>query len=363
MSEPGRTALSVSAEREYEVLIGSGTTAQLPEHIRPGARVFLMFPPPLQQAVEPVARALETGGHQVVRQQTPDGEAAKTHTVAAKCWAGLGTAGFTRDDVIVGIGGGATTDLAGFVAATWLRGIAVIQIPTTLLGMVDAAVGGKTGINTAEGKNLVGAFYSPRAVLCDLDWLASLPREDLRAGMAEVVKCGFIADPRILDLIEADPATALDPQSPVLAELVRRAVAVKADVVSSDLREAGRREILNYGHTFAHAIEQVEGFRWRHGDAVSVGLVYVAELAGRAGLLSRDVVDRHQRILTSLGLPVRYRPGLWPQLREVMARDKKARGSTLRFVVLTDLARPTRLADPDPALLTDAYAAISEEQR
>lgn len=355
--------VSVRAERDYQVRIGAGLTPLVPQYLPAGVRVFLLHPDTLTQAVQPLARALTEAGHEVLQHATPDGEAAKTHAVAVECWTALGQAGFTRDDVVLGVGGGATTDLAGFVAATWLRGVAVVQVPTTLLGMVDAAVGGKTGINIPQGKNLVGAFHSPRAVLCDLDWLHSLPHEDLRAGLAEVIKCGFIADPQILDLIEANPAAALDTDAAVLAELVHRAVVVKAEVVSSDLREAGQREILNYGHTFAHAVEQVEEFSWRHGDAVAVGLVFVAELAGRAGLLPAEVVTRHRSILTGVGLPVHYPAGRWPQLREVMGRDKKARGSHLRFVVLTDLAQPSRLADPDPNLLTEAYAAISTEER
>lgn len=356
-------SVPVQAERDYEVLIGRGVRHRLTELLPDGVRVFLLHPPALADAVDTVATDLAAAGHQVVRHCTPDGEDAKTALVATECWAELGRASFTRDDVVVGIGGGATTDLAGFVAASWLRGVQVVQVPTTLLGMVDAAVGGKTGINTGEGKNLVGAFHSPLAVLCDLDWLSTLPAADLRAGAAEIVKCGFIADPWILEAFEADPAAAIDPAGDVLAELVRRAVAVKADVVSTDLREAGRREILNYGHTFAHAIEHHEQFRWRHGDAVAVGLVYAAELAGRAGLLDVAVVARHRGILTSLDLPTRYRGDAWPALREAMGRDKKARGARLRFVVLTDVGSPTRLEDPDENLLQEAYAAISEEPR
>ncbi|MCL2424602.1 MAG: 3-dehydroquinate synthase, partial [Micrococcales bacterium] len=260
----------------------------------------------------------------------------------------------TRSDVVVGLGGGATTDVAGFVAATWLRGVPVVQIPTTLLGMVDAAVGGKTGINTPEGKNLVGAFHPPAGVVCDLSTLATLPRTDLVAGLAEVVKCGFIADPVIVDLVV--DAQATDPSSPVLHELVRRAVQVKADVVGQDLRESYLREILNYGHTFAHAIEQVEQYRWRHGEAVSVGMVYAAELARLAGMCDDGLVDRHRQVLTALGLPTTYRGDRWDQLFTAMRRDKKARGSLLRFVVLAALGQPVRLEGPDPAMLAAAYA-------
>ena len=212
------------------------------------------------------------------------------------------------------MGGGSVTDLAGFVAATWLRGVRVVQVPSTLLGMVDAAVGGKTGINTPEGKNLVGAFWPPAGVLCDLDLSTTLPPADLVAGMAEVVKCGFIADPRILELLSAGrprevrrtPYPALRVDGPVLRELVERAVAIKADVVTRDLRESSLREILNYGHTFGHAVEQVDGYTWRHGEAVSVGMVFAAELACRTGHLAPDLVDRHRAVLAGLGLPTSY---------------------------------------------------------
>jgi 3-dehydroquinate synthase len=225
--------------------------------------------------------------------------------------------------------------------------------------MVDAAVGGKTGINTAAGKNLVGAFHEPSAVLADLAALETLPRPDLVAGMAEVVKAGFIADPAILDLVEAEPAAATDPAGPVLPELVCRAIRVKADVVAADLRESHLREILNYGHTLGHAIERREDYRWRHGDAVSVGLVFAAELARAAGRLDGATADRHRAVLASLGLPVTYLPGVLDELIESMRGDKKARGGRLRFVVLDGLARPGRLEDPDRALLDRAYAAVT----
>ena len=206
----------------------------------------------------------------------------------------LGRIGIGRKDAIVSLGGGAATDVAGFAAATWLRGIDIVHVPTTLLGMVDAAVGGKTGINTDAGKNLVGAFHQPAAVLVDLATLETLPRNELVAGMAEIVKAGFIADPVILDLIEADPEAALDPTGTVLPELIRRAVAVKAEVVAADEKESQLREILNYGHTLAHAIERRERYQWRHGAAVSVGLVFAAELGRLAGRLDDETADRHR---------------------------------------------------------------------
>lgn len=354
------TRITVEGETPYDVVIGRGLLGELRSLLGPKvAKVLVVHPRALRTSGEAVRDDLVAGGLEVVLAEVPDGEEAKSAEVAAFCWTVLGQSDFTRTDAVVGVGGGAVTDLAGFVAATWLRGVRVVQVPTTLLAMVDAAVGGKTGINTAEGKNLVGSFHPPAGVLCDLDALDTLPPHDLRAGLAEVVKCGFIADERILELVEADVEAATDPRSPVLAELVERAVRVKARVVGEDLKESDLREILNYGHTFAHAVELVERYQWRHGAAVSVGLVYVAELARMAGRLSDADADRHRAVLTSLGLPVTYRGDRWPQLLDAMRRDKKSRGALLRFVVLDGVGRPARLEGPDPAMLQAAYAEIS----
>ncbi|MBD2760762.1 3-dehydroquinate synthase [Yimella sp. cx-573] len=345
---------------DYDVVIGRGVLDDVAAVVPTGAmRALLVHAPALASRTAEVADSLRGSGLDVLIRELPDAEAAKTAEVAAQLWSALGEHGFTRTDVVVALGGGATTDLGGFVAASWLRGVPVVQVPSTLLGMVDAAVGGKTGINTAEGKNLVGAFHSPVAVLCDLDLLDTLPRADLVAGSAEIIKCGFIADPVILDLVEADPAAALDVHGDVLPELIERAIRVKAEVVAADLKESSLREILNYGHTFAHAIEQVEQYRWRHGDAVAVGMVYAAELACRAGLLNPDLVRRHRDVLSSVGLPISYEPGRWDELLTVMARDKKTRGATLRFVALTQVGSPTRLEGPEPSWLRAAYDAVS----
>ena len=215
-------------------------------------------------------------------EQIPDGEAAKDIAVAAGLWSRLAARRVSRSDAIVGLGGGAATDLAGFTAATWLRGIRLVLMPTTLLAVVDAAVGGKTAVNIPEGKNLVGAFYPPAGVVADLDALASLPRAEYVSGLAEVIKAGFIADPVILELIEADPERAGQPGGPHERELIERAVRVKARVVTADLREAGPREMLNYGHTLGHAIERAEGYQIRHGAAVAIGMVYAAAVARQA---------------------------------------------------------------------------------
>ncbi|MFI1101530.1 3-dehydroquinate synthase [Streptomyces melanogenes] len=363
MSEQAPTRIHVGATAgtdPYEVLVGRNLLAELPGLIGPKARkVAVIHPEALAGTGDAIREDLAAQGYEAIAIQVPNAEEAKTYEVAAYCWKALGQSGFTRTDVVVGVGGGATTDLAGFVAATWLRGVRWISVPTTVLGMVDAAVGGKTGINTAEGKNLVGAFHPPVGVLCDLAALDSLPVHDFVSGMAEVIKAGFISDPVILDLIEADPAGARTPQGPHTAELIERAIRVKAEVVSSDLKESGLREILNYGHTLAHAIEKNERYKWRHGAAVSVGMVFAAELGRLAGRLDDATADRHRAILESVGLPLTYRADQWPKLVENMKLDKKSRGSLLRFIVLDGLAKPTVLEGPDPAVLLAAYGEVS----
>lgn len=356
------TRITVAGERPYDVLVGRGLLGELPGLLGDGvSKVLVVHPRALRTTGEAVQEDLRAAGYEALVAEVPDDEDAKSAQVAAFCWGVLGQASFTRTDAVVAVGGGTVTDLAGFVAATWLRGVKVVHVPTTLLAMVDAAVGGKTGINTAEGKNLVGAFHPPAGVLCDLAVLETLPVHDLLAGMAEVVKAGFVADPVILERVEADPQAVRDPSSPLVRELVERAVAVKADVVGRDLRDLGDREVLNYGHTLGHAIELVERFAWRHGAAVSVGMVFAAELAALAGRLDESVVARHRSVLGSLGLPLTYRGDRWPQLLQAMGRDKKTRGDLLRFVVLDDVARPTRLEGPDPQLLAAAYASISRD--
>ncbi|GAA4881435.1 3-dehydroquinate synthase [Pseudonocardia benzenivorans] len=365
MSEPVKPGesvrIEVAAERPYEVRVGRGVRGDLAEVVEgTGARTaVLVHQPPLADEAEAARRELEAAGLDAHRVEVPDAEEGKALAVAGYCWEVCGTVGLTRHDVVVGFGGGAVTDLAGFVAATWMRGVNVVHVPTTLLAMVDAAVGGKTGINTAAGKNLVGAFHEPAAVLVDLATLETLPAPELVAGMAEVVKAGFIVDPVILELVEKDPAAALDPRGDVLPELVRRAIRVKADVVGADLRESHLREILNYGHTLGHAIERREDYTWRHGAAVSVGMVFAAELARAAGRLDDATADRHRGVLTSIGLPVGYAPDALPELVATMAGDKKARAGMLRFVVLDGLAKPGRLEGPDPALLERAYDVVA----
>ncbi|MFE9101461.1 3-dehydroquinate synthase [Actinomadura geliboluensis] len=354
---PGR--VHVGGADPYDVVIGTGVLGELPAMVGDRARtVAVVHAEGLPEIARPVAGALEQAGYAVHALPVPDGEAAKEVGVLAGLWSSFARLGMTRTDVVVGVGGGATTDLAGFAAASWLRGVRAVLVPTTLLGMVDAAVGGKTGINIPEGKNLVGAFHPPAGVLCDLATLVTMPHEDYISGLAEIIKAGFIADPAILALVEDDPKGAASPDGPHTRELVERAIKVKADVVSADLRESGLREILNYGHTLAHAIEKAEEYRFRHGHAVAIGMVYAAELARLAGRLPAGDVRRHRDVLASVGLPVSYAAD-WPGLRATMTIDKKSRGRTLRFVVLDGIGRPGRLEGPDEELLAAAYREIT----
>ena len=352
--------IHVSAEKPYDVTVSRGCIAQLPELVR-GRRTALIHAASLTGLAGTLGAEL---GEDTLLVDVPDGERAKTPETLVGCWDRLAAAGFTRSDVVVGLGGGSTTDLAGFVAASWLRGVRYVSVPTTVLAMVDAAVGGKTGINLSAGKNLVGAFYEPSAVLCDLGLLTSLPREEISSGLAEIVKAGFISDERITRIVAADAVAATDVTGDALAELVRLSIQMKADVVSVDLRErTGEgedigRESLNYGHTLGHAIEKHEHFRLRHGEAVSIGMVFAAEVAHRLGILDAAGVALHREQLAAVGLPVTYDAAPWSDLRATMSLDKKARGSTLRFVLLDGLRHPVIVEGPDERVLAEAYAAL-----
>ena len=362
----GARRVSVAGERPYDVLIGHGILAELPRIVQetPGAGgggVTIIHAKALADRARAAEAALTNEGLRVLSIEVPDGEAAKKARVLEYLWDRLGSFRLGRDGLVVGLGGGATTDLAGLAAATWLRGVPVVQVPTTLLAMVDAAVGGKTGIDTPAGKNLVGAFHPPAAVIADLEMLSTLPAAELRAGLGEVIKCGLVADSVILDRVLADPADCLTWDSPVLADLVARSIAVKAAVVGEDLTEAGLREVLNYGHTYAHAIEKVTGYSWRHGEAVAVGCVFAAEIAHRNGNLSRDALALHRQSLEAVGLPIRFPEGegRWEELKEAMMSDKKVRSGRLRLVLLDDIARPVRVQAPAESVLLSAHEAVT----
>jgi 3-dehydroquinate synthase len=340
-------------------IIGRGLLEDVASALAGVKKVLIVYPQPLAATAEVLKETLGSQGFEALLAEVPAAEAAKRVEVAAFCWDIMGQADFQRNDAVIGLGGGSTTDLSGFVAATWLRGVRSVLIPTTLLGMVDAAVGGKTGINTQEGKNLVGVFHLPHKVFIDLDTLHSLPRNELLAGMAEVAKYGFISDPWILEAIEqGDEAT--DVSSDLFRELIERSVAIKERIVESDFRDLGEREHLNYGHTLGHAIENAERYNWRHGAAISIGMVYAAELAALSGRLSEADVERHRSVLGGLGLPLTYRADRWDQLYATMQKDKKSRSGALRFVVLDKIGKPGILHAPTKELLFTAFMSIVE---
>jgi len=291
--------------------------------------------------------------------QIPDGESGKTVSTLQNLWQKFAEHQIGRDDLIVAIGGGAITDVTGFAAATWLRGIDWIAIPTSLAGMVDASIGGKTGINSDAGKNLIGSFHSPKAVLIDTTWLETLTPRDTAAGLAEVIKCGFIQDLQILDLLRSKKLLDVINDNQLLVELIFRAASVKAEVVSQDFRESFKREILNYGHTLGHAIEKHSKYQLRHGEAISIGLCFAAELSQIKNGLSPHLVALHYEILESMGLPTRYPASAWTELELLMNSDKKNRVGQLRFVGLTATGECNRIENPNSKELFMAYERIA----
>ena len=349
------TVITVNAECSYPVTITNSWGKDLVAIFQGRTRVAVI----VSQSYSPdlsALRDLDTDCHVF---EVPDGEEGKSIATITNLWNWLGAAGFTRSDLIVGIGGGAITDLAGFAAASWLRGLDWVAVPTSLAGMVDASVGGKTGINSDYGKNLIGAFHSPIAVVINTSFLQTLSDRDFSAGMAEVIKCGFIADPKILTVAAKHSVESLRNTPEDIAELIQRAIAVKAHVVSSDFKESFAREALNYGHTLGHAIEIYAKYQLRHGEAVAIGLVYAAELAAARGLISAVELDRHRTILSAYKLPTTFDRQAWQKLAPLLALDKKARGNTIRFVALSGIGATTRLEDLTSAELDAAYERIS----
>jgi len=347
--------IHITADLEYDIVIGSDYLTELNDLSRGRARVAIIF----SEAMKDRIPQFDSGDTEFVYLPIPDGEAGKSMATLNQAWNWLGAAGFTRSDLIVGIGGGAVTDFAGYLSASWLRGLDWVAIPTTVAGMVDAAVGGKTGINSDYGKNLIGAFHSPVAVLIDTTWLATLSDRDFAAGLAEVIKCGFIADSKILELLEDKSLEDVRRSGDLTIELIERSVAVKARVVSGDFKESFDREILNYGHTFGHAVELLSRYSLRHGECVAIGLVYVANLSEQLKLISSEVRDAHLRILAGVGLPVTYSGSEWPELHAAMKLDKKSRGNTLRFVVITEVGKTQRLENPIESELIKAYERLA----
>ena len=347
-------SISVSADRNYNVEVDVDWTLALAPFLAGRGQVAIIVSEKMCDRIPELAGF----DAQICIFAVPDSEAGKSFSTYQKVLDWLGAAGFTRNDLIVAIGGGAVTDLSGFVASSWLRGIDWIAVPTTLAAMVDAAVGGKTGINSEYGKNLIGAFYSPSSVLVDLNWLETLSDRDFAAGLAEVIKCGFIVDLQIIRLLASRSLTDVRKDRNLTLELIERAVSVKAKVVSGDFRESFDREILNYGHTLGHAIELQSKFSLRHGECVAIGLVFAAYLAVQSGVLADEVAQLHKEILSNLGLPITYSRELWPELRSNMSIDKKSRSGTLRFVAISEIGKTLRLEAPSESDLQAAYERL-----
>lgn len=349
-------AIDIKAERQYQVRIGTDFRDEIKDFAKGRERIAFIFSEKMKDQV----KNLEVGDAEPFYFAVPDSEVAKSAKTLMQLWDWLGAAGFTRSDLIVGVGGGAITDLSGFAAASWLRGIDWVAIPTTVAGMVDAAVGGKTGINSEYGKNLIGAFHSPQRVIVDLKWLETLSDRDFSAGLAEVVKCGFIRDTKILDILKGKSLAEIRADKALTTELIERSIRVKGDVVSGDYKESFDREILNYGHTFGHAVELDSKYSLRHGECVSIGMIYVAELAYSLDLIPESTLLLHRELLGSLDLPTTYSASSWSALLANMKLDKKSRGNTLRFVLLGEIGQTQRVEGPDEGALIAAYEKVCQ---
>jgi 3-dehydroquinate synthase len=362
--KPAATTIEVSVPgAPYAVTIGSGLLGRVDELVKPpphAQRVAVVSSGvPYQRYVPAVATALGRLDLDVHIIELPDGEAHKTFATLERCCRAFARIPQGRDDLVVAVGGGVIGDMVGFAAAVWNRGVPVVQVPTTLLGQVDAAIGGKTAVDLPEGKNLVGAFHQPLAVVADTDTLQTLPERERRAGLGEVLKYGFIDDPDVLVLLEAQPDEAVACEPALIADLVRRSVAVKARVVAADERESGQRALLNYGHTVGHAIEALGGYeRFLHGEAVALGMVFAARLGERLGISEPGLADRTVAALEGLGLPtggVELDP---PQVWELLRRDKKARRG-VRFVVCSRPGQAQVIDQPDEALVDEVLATLA----
>jgi 3-dehydroquinate synthase len=364
---PAATIAVRTASATYQVHVGRGLLDRLEVLLPPlpGARVAAVVrPAPLAGVADRAARALGRRGLAVHPLEVPDGEEAKRLAVIESLYRRLAAIPTHRADPVVAVGGGATTDAAGFAAATWLRGVPLVSLPTTLLAMVDAAIGGKTGVDLEAGKNLVGAFHQPSAVVADLDTLATLPQPELRSGMAEVIKAGLIADPDLARAcLERAPA-AVAGDLDALAPLAEAAIRIKAELVGADEREAGRRVVLNYGHTLGHALERLAGYRGlRHGEAVALGMVFAAKLAEAVGLAEPGLVGGHVELLGAVGLPVGGVELDPDAVLEAMGTDKKhgGAGGGLRLVLLSAPGRPELVPAPERRVLVEAIRSLARD--
>lgn len=350
-TQPPITVPVATPGGSYDILIGSGLLAAPGSWSGlPRAAQAVIVSNPTVAALHGAALRAALAPHyaRVSQIELPDGEAHKDWTTLNLIFDHLLRAGCDRKTVLFALGGGVVGDITGFAAATYMRGVPFVQVPTTLLAQVDSSVGGKTAVNHPLGKNMIGAFYQPQRVVCDLATLATLPARELSAGLAEVIKYGPIADAGFLDWIEAQMPALVARDAAVLAHAVRRSCEIKAEVVGQDERESGLRAILNFGHTFGHAIEAGLGYgAWLHGEAVGCGMVMAAELSAQLGLVPPAFVQRLRAIVAAAGLPVRG-PALGLQrYMELMRVDKKAEGGEIRFVVIEAPGRAAVRPAPD----------------
>lgn len=327
--------------RAYPIRIGGGLITRpelLVPFIRGGRAALVTNVTVAPLYLEPLAAGLTASGIDVVRIVVPDGEAYKNWETLNAVYDRLLEARCDRQTTVIALGGGVIGDLAGFAAATYQRGVSLVQVPTTLLAQVDSSVGGKTAINHPRGKNMIGVFHQPLAVLADVNTLATLPERELRAGLAEVIKHGLIRDLGLFEWIEANIGQLLARDAEALVHAVRRSCEIKAEIVALDERETGLRALLNLGHTFGHAIETAMGYgAWLHGEAVAVGMVMAADLSHRLGFLGKDDVGRVVAVLKRTGLPVAVSGITGPRFIELMSVDKKAAAGRIRFVLLDGL--------------------------
>src|SRR5581483_9919068 len=338
--------IDVGTERPYPIVVRAGLVDALADHLAPlgwSGRVALVTEPNAAPLADRARRSLERAGASVAMVRAPSGEPAKTLRAVAGLWRDLAEAGVGRDGGVVAIGGGALGDAAGFAAATYLRGVPVVQVPTTLLAMVDASIGGKTAIDIAAGKNLVGAFHQPQAVLVDIEALATLPRRQRSSGLAEIVKTAFLVDRESVAHVERAIPGLLrgDPGATLTA--VTLSAEVKASVVTADPEERGLRALLNFGHTMGHAYEAAGGYRVTHGEAVAIGLVYACALGEVLGLTPPAIRADLERLLAKAGLGIRARipRGAWA----LLARDKKVRAGKVRWILPRRIGRFSEVTD------------------
>jgi shikimate kinase / 3-dehydroquinate synthase len=348
--------------RPYAVIAGAGAAtriASLVPDLSLAERAFVITHPELLSIGEMVAESFRSAGLRTAVLDIPPGESSKSLDTAGLLYDRLGKEAAHRNDLVVGVGGGVVTDVAGFVASTFNRGMPLVHVPTTLLGQVDAAIGGKTGINLEHGKNLVGTFYQPRLVVCDVELLSTLPVEEIRAGLAEVIKYGFIAAPDLLEVTEKNATQILAADPELLGEIVGRSAEIKASIVAEDEREEGRRALLNYGHTFAHAIERSAGWGGiRHGEAVAVGMMAAAHLGRALGRFDQSVVEMHRRVLGAVGLPVTASLEI-DALERAWLRDKKYLHG-VRFVLLKAIGEAESGVTAPRAAIVKALEGLSK---